>query len=119
MKPRLIVIALIALILAGGLAVAQMYTTGFGTSATASTTHVQLKGFVANSVSVYNTDASEPVFALVNSTTNVLGTRITAGTAIEIPGQAAYTFDAAAHSSISSVSYATTNGTAAIKIAAF
>lgn len=112
----------LGLILVAGFAIAAvgagLYTTGWGGSVTATTAPVQATGFVANGVSVYNA-GTNAVFALVNCSTGVLATRITAGSAIEIPANMSYTFDCQTKHSIWALCYATTNSTSVINIGAF
>jgi hypothetical protein len=114
------VTGLAGMLLVAGVAVALGYvTTGFGKSATASTVTARVSGFTARTLSVYNAGTNETVFALVNSTTNEFNTRLAAGTTVPIPHGASFSFDTGGSSSIDSVCYATTNGTAAVLIGAF
>lgn len=102
-----------AVTLLAGVVIAATWGTSEG-KILACTTAPKLLTFTTtlNRVTLENTDATNTVFALVNSTTNVLATRITAGTALPIPAGKSYTWDAQGNASIGSLTYATTNGSA-------
>lgn len=108
-------------VLLTGIVVAATWRTGEGKILAATTTPAKFTwtNEIFNTLSVYNSDATNTVFCLVNTTTNVLDTRMTAGTALPIPAGASYTFDAQAHGEISSICYATTNGTATVFAAGY
>jgi len=95
-----------------------LYDTGWGKVVTASTTCQRVTGFTGNTVSLSNVGAVR-VFTLANTTTNVLATRIAAGTAIPIPAGGTFTFDGNGQAHVESVCLATSNGTATVLIGSF
>lgn len=103
-----------------GVIFAATWGTGEG-SKIAATTSPALLTFTTtlNTVSVYNSDATNDLFVLVDCSTNTLATRITAGTALPIPAGSSYTFDAQGNASIGSLCYATTNGTSTGYVAGY
>lgn len=112
MKRILMTLTVVAVL--AGVVCAATWRTGEGKILSVSTTPAKFTwtNEIFNTLSVYNSDATNTVFCLINTTTNVLATRIAAGTAIPIPAKASFTFDAQAHENISSICYATTNGAA-------
>ena len=91
---------------------------GYGRSVTATTTPVEISGFTANIVSVYVTGTNS-IYTLPNVGTNTLATRITAGTAIEIPGGASFTFDGNGKTHIYRISYRSSVATTDVKFGMF
>jgi hypothetical protein len=77
---------------------------GSGRQVTATTTPVEVSGFTANMVTVYVTGTNS-IYFLPNVGTNTLATRITAGTAMEIPGGASLTLNCMGMTHISRFSY--------------
>lgn len=116
---RIALVVLVVLALAGAGAVfAATWLTGGGKGVQASTTP-QAYAFTTtvNTVSIDN-QGTNPVFVLVNTTTNVLISRLALGTALPIP-QGTYTFDAQGKASIRNLCYATSNGVSQIYIAGY
>ena len=115
MKRFLLVTALVCTL--GSFCYAELFGTGFGKIVTATTTIVQLTGFQANKVTVYNSSGAD-VFVTVDTTTNsLLAASVT--NAIAIPSGVSFTFDTATKDVIFKLNYATTNSTAVLYIACF
>jgi len=102
-----------------GACYAATWTTGTGNtlSATSLLTKLTLSTTV-NTLSVYNS-GTNAVYSLVNCTTNILATRIAAGTAIVIPASTTYTFDAQGNASIESFCYGVLSGTSVVYTAGY
>ena len=96
-----------------------VYTTGKGAKGTASTSPAEVSGLSAGSLSLYNADDADDIFAMVNCTTSVFATALAAGTTVPVPPGASYTFDTKDESSIHNIWLATTNGTAGYYIGSF
>ena len=95
-----------------------LYGTAYGKFGTATTVVQRLSGFTANSVSVYNAGTNN-LLTVPNCPTNVFTTRVTAGTAIVVPGGKSFTYNSGGETSIDSLCLATTNGTVLFYIGAF
>jgi len=111
-------ITLTAMVLVAGSALA-LFSTGFGSRITATTTPAKLDGFTANQGALVNQDSTNYIFVLANTDTNTLATRITAGTAIPVPPNSSWTFDCNGKDHVYNICYATTNGTASADFGSF
>jgi hypothetical protein len=112
-------VLILAATVSTGLLVAATWGTGEGRIVAVSTTHTNIVfTTTVNTVSLHNSGTNN-VFALVNSTTNALITRITEGTAVPVPAGGTYTWDAQAQASIRSLCMATTNGAAVCYLGAY
>jgi len=105
---KLTTIATAFLLLAMAVVSLGLYGLGYGEVVAVTNTHQRVDGFTANTVSLYN-KGTNTVFALANCTTNQLGTRMAAGTAVPIASGVTYTFDARQQDHIFAVCMATTN----------
>jgi len=113
-------IFLVAMVLLTGVVIAANWTTGDGTETTATTDVVKWEPINnVNTLSISNMNETNKVYALVNISTNDFSTRLAANSVVCIPGGEKFVFDAREKTSIESVCYATTNGTASIVIGAY
>ena len=95
-----------------------IFGSGWGNTGTATTTVQQVTGFTVNTLSVYNQGAAT-FFCNVSCASNVFAANLTSGTSVPIPANSSFTFNAQAHASIDTISFATTNGTAIFYLAGY
>ena len=105
-------LAITAALMSISLTALAIFTTGWGNVGTATTTVQQVTGFTVNTLSVDNQGAAT-LFCNVSCPSNVFAANLAAGTAVPILANRSFTFNAQAHASIDTISFATTNGTAA------
>lgn len=115
MKVKLI----LGVILCSAVAAVAFMGSGWGTSATVTTTAVQFTGFSAASVSVYNAGVSNVVYAMVNCSTNEFATAVAATNAVPIPPGTTFVFDTKARTSLHNISLVAAEGDSLVYVGAY
>lgn len=119
-KMKVKLISAVAILFLSGVLAFAVYTTGWGTSGTATVTHTQITmTHPVGYLSVYNS-GSNIIYALVNvSTSELVTAMVTYSNAIPILPAVTFNFDTQGRSSIDRISIATTNGSALFYMAGF